>query len=113
MQRCGAHVGSGRDIEEAFNAGSEAVKAACRGETDKMVCFKRTKEDYAIEYILLDVALAANAEKKVPLEWINEEGNDVNEEFIKYALPLIQGDPKFPLENNLPRFARLKKVYVK
>ncbi|MBQ7276732.1 MAG: 6-phosphofructokinase [Bacilli bacterium] len=113
MQRCGAHVGSGRDIEEAFNAGSEAVKAACRGETDKMVCFKRTKEDYAIEYILLDVALAANAEKKVPLEWINEEGNDVKDEFVKYALPLIQGDPKFPLENNLPRFARLKKVYVK
>ena len=31
----------------------------------------------------------ANAEKKVPLEWINEEGNGVNQHFIDYALPLM------------------------
>ena len=34
------------------------------------------------------------------------------DEFIKYALPLIQGDAKAPLENGLPRFARLKKVFA-
>ena len=113
MQRCGAHIASKTDIEEAFNAGREAVKAAVRGETDKMVCFKRTKQNYAIEYILLDVALAANAEKKVPDEWINEEGNGVLSGFVDYALPLIQGEAEQPKEDGLPRFARLKKVYVK
>ncbi len=115
MQRCGAHVGSGRDIEEAFNAGKWAVKYAVQGETDKMVVFERVAngKDYKIEYKLLDVALAANAEKKIPNEWINKEGNGVNKQFVEYALPLIQGDPKMPLEDNLPRFAKLKKVYAK
>ncbi|MBQ9276438.1 MAG: 6-phosphofructokinase, partial [Clostridia bacterium] len=56
---------------------------------------------------------AANTEKKVPLGWINEEGNNVSDDFITYALPLIQGDAKAPLENGLPRFARLKKIYAK
>ncbi len=113
MQRCGAHIASKTDIEEAFNAGIEAVKAAVRGETDKMVCFKRTKENYEIEYILLDVALAANAEKKVPDEWINKEGNGVLKGFVDYALPLIQGEANQPKVNGLPRFAHLKKVLVK
>ena len=113
MQRCGAHIASKRDIEEAFNAGSYAVKAACNGETDKMVCFKRTKTNYEIEYILLDVALAANAEKKVPDEWINKEGNGVLSGFVDYALPLIQGSADAPTEDGLPRFAHHKKVLVK
>ena len=37
----------------------------------------------------------------------------VNKEFIDYALPLIQGTPDRPLENGLPRFARLKKIQAK
>ena len=112
MQRCGAHIASLRDIEEAYNAGKTAVQAAVAGETDKMVCFKRTKQNYEIEYVLLDVALAANAEKKVPDEWINKEGNGVEKGFIEYALPLIQGAADAPTENGLPRFAKLKKIYA-
>ena len=112
MQRCGSHVASGRDVEEAFNAGKYAVKYAVAGETDQMVVFDRVKQDYEIEYKLLDVALAANAEKKVPREWINEEGNGILKPFVDYALPLIQGELTFPTENALPRFARLKKVYA-
>ena len=52
----------------------------------------------------------ANFEKKVPREWINAAGNGVEQPFIDYALPLIQGEPDRPKENALPRFARLKKV---
>ena len=55
----------------------------------------------------------ANTEKKVPLEWINEAHNGVNQPFIDYALPLIQGEPKLPKVDSLPRFAKLKKVLVK
>ncbi len=112
MQRCGAHIASGRDVEEAFMSGIMAVRYAVQGETDKMVVFNRTKENYAIEYKILDVALAANAEKKIPMEWINKEGNGVNKQFVDYALPLIQGEISYPLEDGLPRFARLKKVYA-
>ena len=52
----------------------------------------------------------ANFEKKVHREWINEAGNGVNQAFIDYVLPLIQGESDTPKENGLPRFAHLKKV---
>lgn len=111
MQRCGAHLASKVDVEETFNAGREAVKAAVNGETDKMVCYARKEGDkYECEYKLLPLELAANTEKTVPLEWITNGGTYVSDEYVKYALPLIQGDAKAPLEDGLPRFAHLKKV---
>ncbi|HOO22803.1 MAG TPA: 6-phosphofructokinase [Clostridia bacterium] len=113
MQRCGAHLASKTDVEEAFNAGSYAVKYACEGMTDKMVVFKRAEgKDYSINYELMNIELAANTEKKVPFEWIKADNTGLTQEFIDYVLPLIQGDCKAPLEDGLPRFARLKKVKV-
>ena len=44
---------------------------------------------------------------------MNEEKNFLKQEFIDYALPLIQGDPGLPFEDGLPKFAKLKKVLVK
>ena len=113
MQRCAAHCASKTDIEETFGAGKAAVKAAVSGETDKMVCYARKAGDkYECEYKLLPLELAANTEKTVPLEWIINDGTGISDEFVKYALPLIQGDPECPKEDGLPRFARLKKVPV-
>ena len=114
MQRCGAHIASGTDIEEAFNAGRKAVKAACAGKTDKMVAFERdmSSGSYKCKYKLIPVSEAANTEKKVPLEWITPDGTGLTEEYIEYALPLIQGSSKSPLEEGLPKFANLKKVKV-
>ena len=113
MQRCGAHCASKTDIEETFQAGKEAVKAAVRGETDKMVCYARKEGDkYECEYKLLPLELAANTEKTVPVEWIINDGTGISEEFVKYAMPLIQGEADMVKENGLPRFAKLKKVLV-
>lgn len=112
MQRSAAHLASAVDVEEAFNAGREAVKAACSGITDKMVAFERDMSSggYRCVYKLLPLEVVANAEKKVPLEWITEDGIGMKKEFIDYALPLIQGDSKAPLEDGLPRFSKLKKI---
>ncbi len=114
MQRCGAHLASKVDVDETFEAGREAVKAAVAGETDKMVCYERAQgKEYKCNYKLLPLELAANTEKTVPLEWITNNGTYISDEYVKYALPLIQGDAKAPLEDGLPRFAHLKKVLVK
>lgn len=114
MQRCGAHLASKVDVEEAFLAGQTAVKAAVDGITDKMVCFKCDRTDgYKMTTELMPLELAANTEKKVPAEWIVNNGTGLSEEFIDYALPLVQGDCKAPLEDGLPRFAKLKKILVK
>ena len=87
-------------------------QGAVSGITDKMVAFERTQDgqgNYRCDPKLIDLSEAANTEKKVPLDWINEEGNGVNKNFVDYALPLIQGSRVFATENGLPRFAILKK----
>lgn len=113
LQRSAAHLASKVDVEEAFNAGKEAVKAAISGKTDFMVGFKRlSSKPYQMEYVLIPLAEAANTEQKVPLEWILPHGKGMTQEYIDYALPLIQGDCKAELEDGLPRFAKLKKVRV-
>ncbi len=115
LQRCGAHLASKVDVEEAEMAGRVAVESAVAGETDKMVAFKRVMVDgeYTCEPMLLNLSDVANFEKKVPLEWINAERNGVTSDFIDYALPLIQGTPERPTECSLPRYAKLKKVLAK
>ena len=115
LQRCGAHLASKTDVDEAFGAGQEAVRQAVSGTTGKMVAFEREYIDgkYHCKMVLLPLSSVANFEKKVPVEWINEEGNGLKHEFIDYVLPLIQGEPELPLENSLPRYARLKKVLAK
>ena len=113
MQRCASHCASKTDVEETFQAGKEAVKAAVNGETDKMVCYARKAGDkYECEYKLLPLELAANTEKTVPLEWIINDGTGISNEFVDYAMPLIQGEVDMVKENGLPRFANLKKVLV-
>lgn len=113
LQRCAAHCASQTDIDEAFEAGKTAVEMAVSGKTDFCVGFERATSAhgrYKCLMKLIPLSDIANTEKKVPREWINDEGNFVNENFIEYALPLIQGRVSPAQEDGLPRFARLKKV---
>ncbi|MCI2058853.1 MAG: 6-phosphofructokinase [Oscillibacter sp.] len=115
LQRCGAHLASETDIEEAFMAGKAAVENAANGITDRMIGFERGVRDgkYFCKTRLFELSAVANAEKKVPREWINAQGNGVEKAFIDYALPLIQGEPKLPKLDSLPRFAKLSKILAK
>ena len=112
LQRCAAHCASQTDIEESFSAGQAAVMNAIAGVTDKMAGFERVIENgaYKCNIKLFDLSVVANTEKKVPREWINEKGNGLKQEFIDYALPLIQGETKLTKIDSLPRFVKLKKV---
>lgn len=111
LQRCAAHLASLTDVNEAYLAGQVAVQSAVNGITDKMVAFERAEgSEYKCNTKLINLSVVANAEKKVPLEWINESGNGLTNDFVHYALPLIQGESKVPLIDGLPRFAKLKKV---
>lgn len=114
MQRCAQHLASKVDVTEAYNAGVQAVKAAVNGATDVMIGFERVSNNpYKIKYIHVPLSKVANTEKKVPLKWIKPHGRGMTQEYVQYVLPLIQGDYKAPLEDGLPRFAKLKKVLVK
>ena len=115
LQRCGAHLASKTDVDEAFMAGEVAVLSAVGGETGKMVAFAREYVDGKYNCVpkLVPLTSVANFEKKVPAEWILPDGKGVTQDFIDYALPLIQGEPERATENSLPRYARLKKVLAK
>lgn len=114
LQRCGAHLASRTDIDEAFLAGKTAVELAAAGVTDKMVAFECTRDNgrYDCKTKLIGLTDVANLEKKVPRAWINAAGNGVEQPFVDYVLPLVQGEPALPRKHSLPRFARLKLVPV-
>ena len=116
MQRCAAHLASATDIKESFLTGERAVEYAVNGVTGKMIGLVRNYDEngnYICCIRLLDLREVANAEKKVPDEWINAEGNGINEQFMEYVMPLIQGEPQRVLENGMPLFAKLKKIRAK
>ena len=111
LQRCAAHCGSKTDVEETFKAGQLAVQYADEGTTDHMVAYERVQGSaYQCDFKLVNLSTVANTEKKIPREWINKEGTGLTQAFIDYALPLIQGESTPPMEDGLPRFAKLKKV---
>ena len=110
LQRCAGHLASKTDRDEAFLAGKAAVEAAVAGETDKMVSFVRNTENgYECTTRLVNLSDVANVEKCVPREWINEEGNNVNDKFMEYVLPLIQGNVELEYNNGMPRYAYLER----
>ncbi len=93
LQRCAGHLTSRVDITEAYQVGGSAVKAAFDGETGKMVILKRVSDDpYICTTDLYDVHKVANIEKKVPLEWITEDGTNVSQQLVNYIKPLIQAE---------------------
>ena len=108
-QRCSSAMISAADQKEAIASGAFGVKSALEGVTGKMIAFHRTDSaDYQINYVPEDVNLICNQEKTVPLDWITDNGSDIGQQFIDYALPLIQGTVKVPEEDGLPKFAYRK-----
>ena len=108
-QRCSSTMLSKADQKEAIASGSFAVSKAIEGATGVMITFIREEgEEYRLSYGTSDVNNICNKEKIVPRNWINEDGTDVTEEFIKYARPLVQGNVTVETEDGLPKFAYRK-----
>ncbi len=102
-QRCASHIASKTDISESFLIGSAGVKSALAGESGKMMCYKRCDvKDYKVDITSMDISEIANAEKKVPDDFISPSGSDVTEKFTKYAYPLIQGEVDTVYKHGIP-----------
>jgi 6-phosphofructokinase len=112
-QRAAAHLASKTDADEAFLVGQAAVKAAVNGESDKLVTLVRGDGDnYTCETGLSALADVVGNLKKLPKEWVNEDGVSLNFQFFRYATPLIQGEITVPYDNGLPSYVRLTKEGV-
>ncbi len=90
------------DLEEAYNCGKEAVKAAERGESGKMITIERRSDDpYEVTYGRAPLSEVAIAARPMPDSYLNAAGNHVTEAFLKYMRPLT---------GELPEFVRLKRI---
>jgi ATP-dependent phosphofructokinase / diphosphate-dependent phosphofructokinase len=102
------------DLAEAGAVGAHAVTVALTAGTGYMATIHRAPGSaYQVFYGQVDLAAVANSERFLPAAWLSADGLDVTDDFVRYAAPLI-GDrwPELPLENGLPRLARLRREFV-
>ncbi len=106
LQRCWSSGASLCDVTEAHAAGRMAVEYACQGLGGVVPGFKRlSDEPYKMEIVPYDVTEIANFEKKIPASMITADGFGLTEEFIKYAKPLVSGEPELKYKNGQIQFA--------
>jgi len=106
IQRVSMMCASEVDLEEGYEAGKAAVEQSVQGKSGYMITLERaSSEEYKCIIGLIMLEHVANLKRLVPEEFINEDGNDVTQEFLEWARPLIRP--------GLPRYARLKRVLVK
>lgn len=110
-QRSAAHCSSLMDNNEAFLCGQKAVKITLEGATKRMIIINRLNQKFTLESI--DLKKVPNKVKQVPLEWINDQKNGLNNNIIEYAYPLIQGEIPLIFKNGVPDFIKLKYNFIK
>lgn len=112
LQRCFAATASQVDLDQAYAVGKTAVEWAVEGQTDIMVTIERKSDDpYTWECGATSLMTVAGDSKPVPREWINEAGNDVTEEFVRYCLPLLVGRA-CELDTGFSSFPQFRKQMV-
>lgn len=105
MQRSAGLLASTTDRQEAFQVGVEGVRLAVKGATDIMVAIERvSSQPYISRLSQVPLEQVANAEKRMPADFVKENGSGVDPSFVEYAMPLI-GEP-------LPDYVRLSWVRV-
>jgi hypothetical protein len=113
-QRHCSVLASAVDLREAYESGRKAAEIAQRDGNGWMATILREPgETYRARYDKVPLEVVANSERFFPKDWIAASRVDVTDDFIRYAQPLIGTEwVEVPLENGLPRYARLKPAFV-
>ena len=113
LQRAARHIASKTDLEQAYALGRAAVEIALAGRNGVMpVVVRVSDEPYAWEIGEASLSDVANVEKKVPPNYIAEDGFGITEECRRYLSPLIQGEAYPPYRDGLPDYVVLDNVSV-
>jgi 6-phosphofructokinase 1 len=98
LQRSFVGVVSRTDAREARMVGRDAVKAACKGNTDGSIAIKREKgRAYKVHTEVVPLEAVAGKNREVPKEYICPGANDVCPAFRDYCLPLVGELPETAL----------------
>ena len=114
-QRHAMALASVVDLEEAYKSGQLAALLAARGESGYMSTILRNPGPiYNVRYDRVPLAEVANSERTFPTEWITGNGNDVSDDFVRYAKPLVgEGMLSMPLVDGRYRMTRFQPLYAK
>lgn len=113
LQRAARHIASKSDVEQAYALGKAAVELALQGKNSVMPSIVRTSDSpYQWQIGFADLAEVANVEKKMPREYISEDGFGITPACRTYLQPLIEGEDYPPYRGGLPDYVSLKNVAV-
>ena len=113
LQRSARHIASRVDVEQAYAVGKAAVEMAVSGHNAVMPAIIR-ESDLPYRWAIKEAPLieVANFERKMPMSFIREDGFNITRTCRDYLEPLIEGEEYPAYLNGLPRFSRLKKIFV-
>jgi len=113
LQRAARHIAAKTDVDQAYALGKAAVELALEGKNAVMPTIVRTSNNpYQWEIGSANLADVANVEKKMPMEFISEDGFGITESCREYLQPLILGEDYPPYKDGLPQYVVLKNAGV-
>jgi ATP-dependent phosphofructokinase / diphosphate-dependent phosphofructokinase len=111
LQRAARHIASKTDVDQAYALGKAAVEMALAGDTAVMATIVReSTSPYRWSIGQAPLSAVANIEKKLPRNYIDEEGFHITPICRDYLTPLIIGEDPPPYKNGLPAYAKLKNI---
>lgn len=114
MQRCSSHLCSKTDIDESEQIGAAGVQSALRGESGRVMIFRRVRNmPYTVVMEPADASQIANREKFLPREFLTPSGNNISDQAMAYFLPLIQGELKLSMNGGIPAHFTIQESVLK
>jgi 6-phosphofructokinase 1 len=114
LQRAARHIASRTDVLQSYAMGKAAVELAVKGRHSVMpTIVRKANKPYKWSVGMAPLDKVANVEKKMPREFITEDGFGITAKCRAYLEPLIQGEDYPPYKNGLPQYVRLKNIPVK
>jgi ATP-dependent phosphofructokinase / diphosphate-dependent phosphofructokinase len=114
LQRAARHIASKVDVQQAYAVGKAAVELAVKGQNAVMpAIIRKSSKPYKWDIKPVPLSEVANVEKKVPRDFITDDGFGITEPCRRYLAPLIAGEDPPPYKDGLPQYVRIKGVPVK
>ena len=114
LQRSARHIASRVDVEQAYAVGKVAVELAVKGVNAVMpTIVRKSTRPYRWSIGHVPLAEVANKEKKLPREYIREDGFGITSACRRYLEPLIGGEAYPPYRDGLPDYVRIRGVSVR
>jgi 6-phosphofructokinase len=113
LQRSARHIASKTDVAQAYAVGKAAVDLALKGRNAVMpTIVRKSNSPYKWTVGVANLDDVANVEKKLPQDFISDDGFGITDKCRRYLVPLIRGEDYPPFKNGLPNYVRLKNVAV-